>query len=290
MDFKELKKIILEKNKEYPQYKDRAIKELVRAKIAYDDNINIVEQINELYKNKNLSNAYVIPFYLGLTKEVDLTKPIEIKQVKTGSSGGLDIDTDVSTAGKPKIKEYLENKYGKECICSVGTYSTIGLASGIKDVLRKEKIPFSVSNEFCSKLDNDLSFDENMKKYETEFPNLYSVYKNNKVYLDMVPKIMNMIRSVGKHAGGILVLDKPVWKCVPVVRPQGEIASAFVENGGKTELDEIGFVKYDILGITQLDVIDNTINGINEKLYEIIDDDGIKKIVSKSYIDSKVKS
>ena len=81
-----------------------------------------------------------------------------------------------------------------------------------------------------------------------------------------------------------------MWKCVPVVRPQGEIASAFVENGGKTELDEIGFVKYDILGITQLDVIDNTINGINEKLYEIIDDDGIKKIVSKSYIDSKVKS
>ena len=285
MDYEELKKIILNKITQFPQYKERAIQELMRAKIAYDNGINLVDELNKLKSENNLSDGYIIPFFLGIYEEPKEIKPIELKQVKPGGGGGLDIDSDISTAGKPLVKAYLEKKYGKEHICSVGTYTTIGLASAIKDILRKEKVTFSVSNKFCSELNNELSFEENMEAYKNNHPDLYHIYEQYKPLLDFVPKISSMIRSVGKHAGGVMVLDKPVYECVPVIRPQGELATAFTESGSAPELDDLGFVKYDLLAISQLDTIDDALNmAEKDGFFEIEDDDGIIKIVSKAYL------
>ena len=65
------------------------------------------------------------------------------------------------------------------------------------------------------------------------------------------------------------------------------VASAFVENGGNTELDELGVIKYDFLAITVLEVISNAVESVDEELVKIEDDDGIVKIVSKSYLQNK---
>ena len=284
MDYSELKEKTLGWIKTNPSFKDRAVQELLRAKIAYDNGINLVDELNDLKSKNELSDGYVLPAILGLAELKELV-PIELKQVKAGGGGGLDIDSDISTAGKPLVKEYLEKKYGKEHICSVGTYTTIGMASAIKDILRKENVNFSVSNKFCSELNNELSFEENMEVYKTNHPDLYHIYEQYKVYLDFVPKIGNMYRSVGKHAGGVMVLDKPVYECVPVIRPQGELATAFTESGSSPELDDLGYVKYDLLAISQLDTIDNALEmAEKDGFFEIEDDDGIVKIVSKAYL------
>ena len=94
-----------------------------------------------------------------------------------------------------------------------------------------------------------------------------------------------IIHNCGKHAGGVLILDKPVYECLPVISPKGEISSAFVESSSSTDLDELGFVKYDLLAISQLDTIDSALD-LAEKdgFFKIIDDDGITKIVSKAYL------
>ena len=285
MDYSELKELTLNKIKEFPQYKERAIQELMRAKIAYDDGIKLYDELVDLKQKDDLSDGYILPFFLGLYEEPKELLPIELKQVRPGGGGGLDIDSDISTAGKPMVKEYLERKYGKEHICSVGTYTTIGMASAIKDILRKEEVNFSVSNKFCKELDNDLSFEENMEVYKEKFPDLYNIYTRYKVALDFVPKVSNMIRGNGKHAGGVMVLDRPVYECVPVIRPQGEIATAFTESGSSPELDDLGYVKYDLLAISQLDTIDEALKMAEEDgFFKIEDDDGIVKIVSKAYL------
>lgn len=423
MEYNELKKLCLNWIKDKPEYKQRLIKELSRAKIAYDNKINLVDELNSLKASDNLSDGYIIPAILGLTKtpEVKELKSIELKQVKAGGGGGLDIDTDISTAGKPLVKEYLEKKYGKDHILSVGTFATIGLASAIKDILRKQKVEFSISNKFCSYLDPELSFEENMENYKKNYPDMYNIYLKYKLYLDFVPKFSTAIRSCipyyglvntdkgkieicklnpgqysiayitsngtiaytrrytlyfngrkdvfeiktneksirattehqffttngikevkdlkigdevfdlnlnhlkiisinkvdncdvfdiknkeenlyknepnficddilvhncGKHAGGVLILPKSANECVPVIRAQGELASAFVESGNAQNLDEMGIVKYDLLAISQLDLIDNTLD-ISDGFYKIEDDDGIIKIVSKAYLMEK---
>lgn len=284
MDFDELKEKVKDFLKKNPAYFDRGLEELKRAKICYEDKFDFLNYLKDLKEKKRLSNAYVIPYVLGLTEKIDLSKPVELRQVYEGDSGGLDVDTDISTSGKPKVKAHLEEEYGKDRVLSVGTYMQIGMATAIKDILRKEGVDFKTSNAFCAELDNDLSFEENMKIYKDKFPDLYALYNKYQVLLDFVPKLSNVIRSTGKHAGGVLILPKPASESIPVIAPQKELASAWQESGAEQDLDNTGYMKYDLLGLNTLDIIDDAINLVNEKMYKIIDDDGIEKIVPESYL------
>ena len=287
MEFNELKTLVAKKIKEYPEYKDRALKELRRAKWLLKDGVNIADEI--LNSEKKIDDRYVLPFFLGKTDKVDLSKPLEIVQIKRGGGSGLDIDTDFEPKAKEAAKQMLIEKYGPERVMGVAAYGTVGLASAIKDILRKCDVPLKESNDFCKELNEDLSFEENMKMYAENFPALYETYERNKAYLDFTPRIMGQVRQVGQHAGGCLIMDKPVWEYIPVVHTKDGVASAFVENGGNTELDELGVIKYDFLAITVLEVISNAVESVDEELVKILDDDGIVKIVGASYVKNKLK-
>lgn len=281
MNLEELKKICDEKIKEFPQHEKKYKTEISKAKIAYENNIDLYE---DLVKNKGkISKRYIIPFLLGLTNEV-IDRPIELKQAKIGSGGGVDIDVDLSSAGKEIVTKHLKEKYGEDRVISVGTYSSLGQASAIKDILKREGVEYSQANLFCSFIDSELKFEENIESFKQNNKTAYEFYLKHKNALDYVPKILKKIRAVGRHAGGVLILPSPVYEHIPVERVQGELVSAFVESGSSTILDELGYTKYDLLAITVLDVMDNAIDMINEKIYLIEDDDGIIKAVPESFL------
>lgn len=99
-----------------------------------------------------------------------------------------------------------------------------------------------------------------------------------------------LCHNCGQHAGGCLIMDKPVWEYIPVVHTKDGVASAFVENGGNTELDELGVIKYDFLAITVLEVISNAVESVEsmgDSFVKIEDGDGIVKYVPKSYLQNK---
>lgn len=282
MNFEELKKICDEKIKNYPQYEKLYKTEISKAKIAYENGINLVQDLTT--NKEKISNRYIIPFFLGLTKSLDASKPIELKQANFGSGGGLDIDTDLSSTGKEIVTKHLKEKYGEDRVISVGTYSSLGQASAIKDILKREGVEFSQANLFCSFINSELKFEENIENFKKNNKVAYDFYLKYKDALDYVPKLLKKIRSVGKHAGGLLILPSPVYEHIPVERVQGELVSAFVESGSATTLDELGYVKYDVLAISVLDVMDNAIDMIGEDIYLIEDDDGIIKAVPSSYL------
>lgn len=282
MTFEELKELVVKKIKEYPEYKERAIMELRRAKWCNEDGINIADMI--INSDKPCDNRYVLPFFLGKTKEVDLSKPLEVVNVCGAGTGGLDADIDFSPVAKEANKKWLIEKYGADRVMSVAAYGTVGMAVAIKDVLRKAAVPFVESNAFCKELDQEISFEENMKMYKEKFPSLYSIYEKNKPYLDMVPKMIGQINHVSVHAGGIILLDKPVWNYIPTVHTKDGPSSAFVESGSSQELDSLNIIKIDCLAISVLDTISDAVDSIDEELVLIEDDDGVKKIIPRSFI------
>lgn len=86
MIYDDFKKLLLEKhNILSEEEKKRFDVELRKAKIAYDNKIDLLQ---ELTANKDkISNRYVIPFLLGLTNSLDISKPVELKQAKLGAGG-----------------------------------------------------------------------------------------------------------------------------------------------------------------------------------------------------------
>lgn len=286
MNYKELKEFCNEKIKEYPEYLKKYKKEIIVAKRFYNNNRNLVEELKE--KKNEIDKRYIIPFLLGLTNEV-INKDFEYIQVKTGMNSAIDVDMDFSRTAKEKVKEYLINKYGEEKVLSVGTFSRLGIASAIKDLMRVYKLgDFKTMNAFTKPLDANLSWEENLQILKSEHHNEYRFYLNNKEVLDLVPSFLSKIRGVGKHAGGVCVLDRPVYDLIPVERVSGMLVTAFPESGAESVLDECGIIKYDILSITILDVIAEAVNLIDEKLY-LIEEDGIQKVVPASYIDKEIE-
>lgn len=240
----------------------------------------------EFEKASYIDNRYVLPYILGFTENLDETKKPRKVQIKKGASGGIDVDSDFQGIGREKIINYLRNKYGRDCVLNVGTFSSLGPSSAAKDLLRVYGIEFAESNEFTAVLEKELTWEDNIKKIKTDFPKQYQFYLKNQKILDLVPSFINKIRQSGKHAGGIVILPKPVWNYIPVERVSDELATAFPESGSEQVLDELGIIKYDILSISILDVIGSTIKMIEEKIFKI-EEDGIIKIVPESYLKGK---
>lgn len=285
MDYEELKKICDEEIKKFPEHEKAYKKEIIVAKRFYTNGRDLFDELHESFSNgKKIDKRYIIPHLLGFTKEINYDKPKYI-QVSPGASGGVDIDSDMSSYTKEKVKEYLVDKYGEDKIISVGSFSRLGLASSAKDLLRVYGVDYGASNEFTKSLDGTLTWEENLEILKAERPEQYNFYLDNKGILDLVPRFAGKVRQVGKHAGGVLILPKPVYECFPVERVGDVLVSAFPESGSSQVLDELGFVKFDILAISILDVIKHTVDLIDEKMFLIEDDDGIEKIVPQSYID-----
>jgi DNA polymerase III subunit alpha len=279
MTYKELKDFCDEKIKEYPQYLDKYKEEIHLARRYYDNKIDLVE----LLKSKPPSTRYIIPFLLGITNEVS-DKEWEYKFVKSGGSSGLDIDLDFDPIGKEKIQQYLISKFGEDRVLHVGTFSRLGPSSAAKDLLRIYKIDFKESNDFTTYLQHDLSWEGNLENLKEKFPRQYEFYTKHKSILDLTPFFVNKIRQGGRHAGGIVILDRPVYERIPVDRISGELVTAFPESAQDQVLDEIGVVKFDILAISILDVIKNTIKMLEGKKLFLIEEDGITKVVEESYL------
>ena len=110
MDFAEFKKLVLEKAKEKKLDKKGLIRlrtELFHAEVYYQD---IGDLYEDLKAKEITTKAGVIPFVLGFTDELDLNSVITLKQVRPGSSGGIDVDSDFSGEGRQKVIRYLKSK------------------------------------------------------------------------------------------------------------------------------------------------------------------------------------
>lgn len=284
MNYTEVKKICDEKIKNYPEYESRYKKEIVLFNRFFKNKRDILSEFEE--RKDEIDNRYVIPFLLGFTDIVDLSKEPEYVQVLPGASGGIDVDTDMSPQARDHLFSYLQNKYGEECVLPVGTYSRLGIKSAIKDILRVYKVDYKQSNDFTGKLDSSLSLEDNVEMLKDVYPHLYKFYLKHKEIIDMSKDLDGKVRQISKHAGGVVILDRPVYDLIPVERVSGTVLTAFPESGSADVLDTLGIVKFDLLSISVLDIIKNTIDTIEEELY-LIEEDGVRKIVPESYIKGK---
>lgn len=256
-------------------------REIKLLKRFYDNGRDIYQEFED--KKDKIDTRYIVPFLLGFTKELTSEKPNYI-QVQTGSSGGIDIDTDLEGLRRDEIFQYLKDKYGEDCVFHVGTTSTLGVKSSVKDIARVYGFNLTETNRFSKALDSELSFENNLEIMKANDLQNYQFYLKHKQVLDLVPEFVGKPRNSGKHAGGVIILDKPIYNYVPVEKVSGELVTAFPESGSKTHLDEMGVIKLDLLSISVLDVMSHAVDMINEKIYLIEDDDGLEKAVPESYI------
>ncbi|MCS7213266.1 MAG: DNA polymerase III subunit alpha [Candidatus Calescibacterium sp.] len=175
-----------------------------------------------------------------------------------------DIDVDFCKARRDEVLEYVSEKYGKDSVCHIITFGTFGARTAIRDVGRiLDEPPEHVSylaelvpQEPSRKWTLDDAYNEIQ-----EFRNAVESNPKFRKIFEKAKRLEGLIRHVGSHASGFLISDKPITEYTSVHRSKDGLTTQFeMEN-----LEKIGLVKFDFLGLETLTVIQKTFDLIKQK-------------------------
>ena len=164
-----------------------------------------------------------------------------------------DIDIDIEDSKREALLERLVEKFGEDKIMPVSAYSYLKLRSAIRDVARAEGLEPKDVNTFMSKNITD----------DTDIEDLINKVRGNqwKNILNKVKNVTGTIRHSTVHASGFLIYDKPLWTIAPIHKVRGKLCVQY----DKVAVDMINFPKVDILGLTTMSVIEDTLRNTPNK-------------------------
>ena len=178
-----------------------------------------------------------------------------------------DVDSDLATNKRDLVKQHLVDRYGKECTASIGTIGTMGVKSTLRDLARLYEVPAEDINEITahemkSYEEND---DDTIEDIRAKFPGLNALLNEYPKMATAFEKLRGSITNWGTHAGGVLITDINLFDNLPVrLDKEGKIVTTWQEGISGRELGQMGFIKFDMLAIDQLNVIEHILDLIEK--------------------------
>lgn len=175
-----------------------------------------------------------------------------------------DIDIDFCIEGRETVINYIKDKYGHDKVCQIITFGTMLAKGVIKDVARALGLPFEESNMITSLVPEQLKITLN-DAIEQE-PRLKTLITNNpkvKHIFDIALKLEGVTRHASKHAAGIVITPEKTDDMLPIFIPSKE--DAIVAQYAMSELESIGFLKIDLLGLKNLTLVKKTVALIKQE-------------------------
>ncbi|MBU1134874.1 MAG: DNA polymerase III subunit alpha [Candidatus Omnitrophica bacterium] len=203
-----------------------------------------------------------------------------------------DVDLDFTKAGREKVVKYLIEKYGKDNVVGIGTVGTYEARSSIKSAARALDLPYIVGEKLNKLLPPPLhGFPLSLAESYDKVPELRAMRFNpefegtdeNQV-LSLAEQFEGHVQNVGQHPAGIVISPVPVVNLAPLCtakKSEFPIAQWTMET-----VEKLGFIKYDLLVISNLDIIEDTIKlvkdrqGIEIDIYSVPDDDRVWRMLN----------
>ncbi|BAZ30621.1 DNA polymerase III alpha subunit [Cylindrospermum sp. NIES-4074] len=189
-----------------------------------------------------------------------------------------DIDTDFCIDQRDKMIEYVTEKYGAERVAQIITFNRLTSKAVLKDVARVLDIPYGDADKMAKMIPVVRGKPTKLKvmvSNETPEPEFKARYDNDpkvRHWLDMAMRIEGTNKTFGVHAAGVVISADPLDEIVPLQRNNdgSVITQYFME-----DLESLGLLKMDFLGLRNLTLIQRTIDLINESKGYVIDPDEI---------------
>ena len=182
-----------------------------------------------------------------------------------------DIDVDFCERRRGEVIAYVTEKYGRENVAQIITFGTMKAKAVVRDVGRVMEMPISEVDRVAKLIPNQLEMTLDLAMSES--PGLAELDKKDprvRDLLEVAKRLEGMTRHASVHAAGVVIAPKPLTEFVPLYRSQkdqGEITTQWAMK----EIERIGLLKMDFLGLSTLTLLDDCVKHIRETTGDVVD-------------------
>lgn len=173
-----------------------------------------------------------------------------------------DFDIDFCMDRRDEVIEYVALKYGRDHVSQIITYGTMAAKAVVRDVGRVLGFPYGFVDQIAKLIPFDLNMTlERALAEEKMLRQRYKAEEDVRSLLDLARKLEGLSRNAGRHAGGLVIAPKPLYEYMPLYCEQGSHATVTQFDMG--DVESIGLVKFDFLGLRTLTIINWALRDIN---------------------------
>ena len=175
-----------------------------------------------------------------------------------------DFDVDFCMDRRDEVIEYVAENYGRNQVSQIITYGTMAAKAVIRDVGRVMSHPYGFVDRIAKLVPFEIGMTlDKALEQEDDLRELYQQDEDVTMLIDMALSLEGLTRNVGKHAGGVVISPSDLTDFTPTYCEQG--GAGLVSQYDKDDVEAIGLVKFDFLGLRTLTIIDWAVNSINLK-------------------------
>ncbi len=206
----------------------------------------------------------VLAYSLGITNVDPLRYQLLFERFLNPERADMpDIDMDFPDDRREEVIDYVSQKYGPECVAQMATFMTMAAKNSVKDVARVmglqdfgDRITRLIPSGPKVTLQNSL---DSVK----ELNDLYKESSQARELIDQALALEGAVRGTGVHAAGVLIANEPLDHFVPLqLRDPKDSNKGRVTQYEQAHLEELGLIKFDFLGLSNLTILDNAIKFI----------------------------
>jgi DNA polymerase-3 subunit alpha len=187
-----------------------------------------------------------------------------------------DFDVDFCMERRDEVIAYVAGKYGRDQVSQIITYGSMAAKAVLRDCGRVLGMPYGQVDKIAKliprmpldlTLGDALGISEKSKKEPDrvvrEFCELYRQDDEARTLIDLALKLEGLARNAGKHAGGVVIAPTPLTDFAPLYCEPG--GTGVVTQYDKNDVETVGLVKFDFLGLRTLTIIDWAVKAINAR-------------------------
>lgn len=183
-----------------------------------------------------------------------------------------DIDIDIQDTRRDEVINYCVEKYGSDKVANIVTFGRMAARNAVRDVARVMQVPYADADRLAKMIPPPIQGRHiPLKTSIVEDKDLKNEYENNptaKKIFDLAIQLEGTIRSHGVHAAGVVIAPEEIVNYTPLEMAQKGVVSTQYSMG---PIDELGLLKMDFLGLSNLTTINNCLRIIKKVFNKSLD-------------------
>jgi DNA polymerase-3 subunit alpha len=178
-----------------------------------------------------------------------------------------DFDIDFCMSRRDRVIEYVADRYGRDRVSQIITFGSLAARAVVRDVGRVLGLPYGFVDGVAKLIPFELGITlvDALEK-EPELARRYGAEDEVRDLIDLAKRLEGLARNAGTHAGGVVIAPSPLTDFTALYCESG--GTSIVTQFDKDDVEQVGLVKFDFLGLRTLTIIDLTVKLINARRLE----------------------